>query len=66
MIIKATEEEVMDGDTGRCRACGAEAYNIKPDAVGYTCEKCLMPHVYGLQELLLMGELQIVGEEDDQ
>ena len=39
---------------GFCTACGAEAFNVEPDACGYTCEACDEPKVYGAEELLLM------------
>lgn len=42
-----------DDNTGFCQACGAEAYNVEPDARGYTCESCGQPEVYGAQELLM-------------
>jgi len=59
-MLKATESELFDMDTGRCRKCGEEAMGVEPDARGYVCEVCGAPEVYGLQELLIMGELEIV------
>jgi transposase-like protein len=51
-IIEAIE---ADDNLGFCLACGAEAYNVEPDARRYTCESCGKPRVYGAEELLLMG-----------
>lgn len=43
-----------DDNLGFCLACGAEAYEVEPDARGYKCEACGKPKVYGAQELLFM------------
>ena len=56
---KITLEQVMeaveqDDCLGFCTACGAEAYNVEPDARGYECESCGEPKVYGAEELLMM------------
>ncbi len=50
-IISAVEE---DDNIGFCRACGAEHYNIEPDARKYECEECGKPQVYGAEELLMI------------
>jgi predicted RNA-binding Zn-ribbon protein involved in translation (DUF1610 family) len=48
-------EAVESGDyMGFCLACGAEAYDVEPDARRYTCEECGERKVYGAEELLLM------------
>jgi len=39
--------------TGFCKACGAEAYNVKPDARNYRCESCGQMEVYGAEEMLI-------------
>jgi len=58
--MKINPDDIMnaiqnDENTGFCIACGAEAYNVEPDARKYTCEDCGKNKVYGLQELLFMG-----------
>ncbi len=63
MELTATSEEVMEGTTGRCRACGEEAEGVEPDARNYECESCGKNEVFGLQELLIMGELEIEDDE---
>jgi hypothetical protein len=55
---KVSLEQVMaaveqDDNLGFCLACGAEAFNVEPDARRYTCESCGAPRVYGAEELLL-------------
>jgi len=64
VLIRATEAEIQDGCMGACRSCGVMAsHGVEPDARGYDCEACGEPEVYGLEELLLEGELEIVDEE---
>lgn len=63
-----TDEEFNERDyanEGFCIACGAEASGVEPDARNYKCEECYASQVFGIQELLLMGEIMIVDEEDD-
>lgn len=57
-----TEDEfhAMHADNGGyCLACGDEAYGIEPDARRYECESCGEHKVYGIEELLMMGRLEI-------
>jgi hypothetical protein len=64
MIIKATQEEIMEGVNGGCLACGEIKYGmVEPDAEKYECEECGENEVYGLEQLLLMGKLEIEDEE---
>jgi len=56
---KVNIEQVMeaveaDDNLGFCLACGAEAYNVEPDARNYDCETCGEPKVFGAEELLMM------------
>lgn len=44
---------------GLCRACGAVRGCCEPDARNYPCEVCGENEVYGVEELLMMGELEI-------
>lgn len=57
--ITVTESEVMRGTLGACLSCGEQAEGVEPDARGYECDACGKPHVYGLEELLIMGRLEI-------
>jgi hypothetical protein len=50
-VIAAVE---ADDNRGFCLECGAEAYNVEPDARRYTCECCGLASVYGAEEVLLM------------
>ena len=56
--------ELMDCYEGFCVMCGAVRGCCEPDARQYLCESCGKRGVYGFQELLLMGILQL--EEEDE
>lgn len=53
------QEEIEGHDTGRCLACRAEAHGVEPDARAYECESCGARRVYGCEELLIMGLVQL-------
>ena len=67
MSIKITISEqrvasVMVGNDyglGFCIACGSEHYECEPDARKYHCNNCNEDKVYGAEELLIMGILEI-------
>lgn len=47
---------IESGDSvGFCKACGAEAYGVEPDARNYRCESCGQSEVYGAEEMLIAG-----------
>jgi hypothetical protein len=54
LLDRVMEAVQADDNLGFCLACGAEAYEVEPDARGYKCEACGKPKVYGAQELLFM------------
>jgi predicted RNA-binding Zn-ribbon protein involved in translation (DUF1610 family) len=57
-----TEDEFAELDTvGCCVACGAEVLGVEPDARRYACEGCGEQMVYGVEELVLMGLVRIIG-----
>lgn len=64
MAFKVTLENVEDGTLGLCIACGEMAYGVEPDACGYECEDCGKCKVYGLEELVMMGMIELVDEEE--
>jgi len=60
-MITITEEdyvELQESSGGFCLACKEHAYGIEPDARKYTCESCGEAEVYGIEELLIMGEIE--------
>ena len=57
-----SELEYFDGvehSEGRCLACEAEADGVEPDARNYHCDVCGASRVFGLEELMLMGEVHL-------
>ena len=48
-------ERAAEEYAGFCIACGSEHEAIDPDARRYTCEECGKNHVYGAEELVMMG-----------
>lgn len=51
--------ELSEDNGGLCLYCGEPAYGVEPDARRYVCEGCNQPQVYGLEELLIMGRIEI-------
>lgn len=41
------------GNTGICKACGAEREGCEPDARNYECYECGEHRVFGAQEILM-------------
>jgi hypothetical protein len=63
--LVVTEDEFAELDTtGFCVACGAEVLGVEPDARQYACEGCGEETVYGVEELLVMGLVRIIGDEE--
>jgi hypothetical protein len=44
---------------GFCIICGETASGVEPDANEYMCECCGQPGVYGYEELMLMGDVEL-------
>lgn len=64
-MIQVTEEDLHDGTNGACLGCGEIIYGgVEPDARQYECESCGANRVFGLEELLVMGQIEI-GDEDE-
>ena len=65
VVTQVTQEEaenMMFGldSIGYCRVCGAERSGCEPDARGYECYECGEHQVFGFEELMIMGEVEIV------
>ncbi|MBF84073.1 MAG: hypothetical protein CL489_06295 [Acidobacteria bacterium] len=63
-MIELTETEYtemsMEGGHGFCRKCEEPADDYcEPDARNYHCTSCGEDEVFGLEELLMMGEIEI-------
>lgn len=57
-ISEARYVSLSENYGGFCLTCGAEAYGVEPDARNYTCDVCGEPQVYGVEELLVMGQIE--------
>ena len=61
-VIQVTEDEyheLRDEYGGICLSCHNRQYGVEPDAHGYCCEDCGEEQVFGVEELLVMGQLVI-------
>lgn len=64
-ISEAHYEELSEENGGLCTSCGNEQYGVEPDARRYKCEECGEHAVYGVEELLMMGQIDLDGDDDD-
>ncbi len=55
---EASYMEMCDSYGGYCTSCGDEAYGVEPDARSYICDTCGEPSVFGIEELLIMGQVE--------
>jgi hypothetical protein len=55
-LLDKAMEAMEDGEdtVGFCRACGAQADGVEPDARKYECESCGEFQVFGAEELIVM------------
>lgn len=61
-MIRITESrylQLLDENIGLCKACGEERDSVEPDAEEYPCEACGESEVYGAEQLLLTGGLEL-------
>lgn len=62
-MISLTEEQyrrATDNYLGYCLDCGEEASGVEPDAERYKCQICGAMQVFGAEQLLLLGKLEII------
>lgn len=65
MRFSVTESDVNEGSNGICLKCGEIAYgSCEPDARNYECESCGERKVFGLEEAIIMGYVDIEGDAD--
>jgi predicted RNA-binding Zn-ribbon protein involved in translation (DUF1610 family) len=60
--IEMTEEEyqdLVDDYCGVCLSCEEIADNVEPDATNYKCDSCGKNTVFGIEEALIMGNIDI-------
>lgn len=61
--LRFTVDQYIDLErdmVGICRQCGEEKASCEPDARKYPCDHCGANEVYGTDELLARGELEII------
>ncbi len=61
--ISCTSDDIAEGSMGACLACGEMADGVEPDAREYECESCGAKKVYGLEEILMMGLIDLQDED---
>ena len=63
MLIKISEEEYLshtEAYDGVCLSCGEfTCGEVEPDACNYHCESCGKSEVFGVEEALMMGKLEL-------
>jgi hypothetical protein len=58
-VSSAEYLELRDSDGGICLSCGEHADGCEPDAERYECEACGEHAVYGIEQALIMGRIDI-------
>jgi predicted RNA-binding Zn-ribbon protein involved in translation (DUF1610 family) len=57
--------EAVESYTGWCPDCGEFIRdNTEPDAEDYDCPTCLSKNVVGAEQALLLGYVNVIGEEE--
>lgn len=60
---KFTIDEIENHDEGICLACGDVVHGVEPDARNRECEVCGARKVFGLEEAVIMGAIDIADDE---
>lgn len=59
-MSEAEYADMLDNNGGFCVKCRSECFGVEPDARKYHCDSCGEDDVYGVEELLMMGLVEIV------
>lgn len=59
-VSHAFYDEMRGDYQGFCLSCNETAEGIEPDAVNYECEYCGKRQVFGIEVLLINGDLELV------
>ena len=63
-MFTITEEDFYTDGAGICLNCGEIRWSgVEPDATGYPCDECDIDQVVGMQEAILMGEVEVEFED---
>lgn len=64
-IFKMSEKKfllISDNYGGICLSCGKIQHDsVEPDARNYKCNYCEQHKVYGMEEALIMGQIEFKG-----
>lgn len=62
VVTQEEYESLSESYQGICLECGEVRDNCEPDAEKYECESCGELKVYGAEQMLIMGRLEIKEE----
>jgi hypothetical protein len=65
LMSEAEYAEFDESNLGVCLNCGATRDGCEPDAREYSCEACDANAVYGAQELMMMGKIELAESDDE-
>lgn len=66
-MFKMTEDRynaLCEDYMGLCLACKEEKDSCEPDAEYYECDNCGENKVFGTEQLMILGKIEIVDEEE--
>lgn len=63
--FQVSEADITEGTQGICLSCGEIQGGCEPDARGYPCESCGKKTVYGCEEALIMGRIELSEDDED-
>lgn len=68
MTIKMSMREynAFDYNEGICIACKETADGVEPDAENYECAACGEKKVFGLEQAVIIGHIEIIEDDDDE
>lgn len=69
MLLKLTENtyhQLNNDYMGLCHNCGNVADCCEPDARNYACEACGENQVFGTDESLVMGKIELCDSQDQE
>ena len=61
-MITVSTEDAYDGTLGVCIECGNIQSGVEPDAENYECEVCEKHTVYGVEQAVLLGLIDLEDE----
>lgn len=60
MLARITEDDLWHGSKGICLSCGQITDGVEPDAEHYKCEYCEKYEVFGAEQALLLGMVEVI------